>query len=354
MDLKKLKIGYLPYRTDLSSPGDRRRFAYYAKKRDLSFEVVQPGKKYDLVILSQKADLSVWSSRKDLEGTKIVYDFIDSYLAVPRKSLKGNLRGLAKFLSRQSKFLRLNHWSALETMCKNSDAVICSTQEQQNSISKFNKNVHLILDVHSAVTTNVKTNYKTNDVFNLVWEGLGVNVYSLAILKNVIAKLQKKYKIAFHVITDLEYKKYLGLYGKVNTAEIVKKDFNNIFLYEWTEETCSKIICESDLAVIPIDMVDPLVRGKPENKLLLFWRMGMPVISSATPVYVRATKAAGFPDMVCRTEDEWIETIEKYILSEEKRRAAGMAGKALADSSYSEEIILQKWDNLFASLFPNQ
>lgn len=350
MDFKKLKIGYVPYNSSLTKPGDRRRFVYYANKRNLNFEIAEPGKRYDVIILSQSADLSVWS-KKNLDGTKIVYDFIDSYLAVPRNSIKGNLRGLVKFLSRQSKFPRLNHWKALETMCLNSSAVICSTEEQRAQIQKFNKNVHLILDVHTAVTTNVKSNYQSGEVFNLVWEGLGVNVYSLNIIKNAISRLQQKYKIALHIITDLEFKNYLGLYGKIYTTDSIQKIFNNAFLYQWNEQMCSKIICESDLAIIPIDMIDPLVRGKPENKLLLFWRMGLPVISSATPAYVRAVNSAGLPDMVCKTEDEWVETIEKYLLSEEKRRKAGMAGKALADSQYNEMIILQKWDDLFSSLF---
>lgn len=351
MDYTKLKIGYVPYSNNFQKPGDRRRFIYYATKRNLSYEIADPNKKYDIIILSQSADLSVWIKRPK-DDTKIVYDFIDSYLAVPRNSLKGNLRGLAKFVFRRSKYPRLNHWKALEDMCKQSSAVVCSTDEQAKAISKFNNNVHVILDVHTSLTTSEKKDYKAGEIFNLVWEGLGFNVYSLSILKNVIARVQKKYRVNLHVVTDLEYKKYLGIFGKTKTEELLKKDFSNVTVYEWNEKTCAKIISECDLALIPIDMKDPLVRGKPENKLLIFWRIGVPAICSATPVYSRVMKKAGTPDMVCETEDEWVERIEACIQSEEKRRYAGQAGKKLAETDYNEESILKKWDTLFDSLYP--
>ena len=37
--LKKLKIGYVPMSRDLKHPGDRRRFLYYAKQRNINFEI---------------------------------------------------------------------------------------------------------------------------------------------------------------------------------------------------------------------------------------------------------------------------------------------------------------------------
>ena len=35
-------------------------------------------------------------------------------------------------------------------------------------------------------------------------------------------------------------------------------------------------------------MNDPMMVGKPKNKLLLFWRMGLPTLVSAIPSYKRA------------------------------------------------------------------
>ena len=42
------------------------------------------------------------------------------------------------------------------------------------------------------------------------------------------------------------------------------------------------LVTEADIAVIPIDLSDPVAQAKPENKLMILWRLGMPVIASAT------------------------------------------------------------------------
>ena len=48
-----------------------------------------------------------------------------------------------------------------------------------------------------------------------------------------------------------------------------------------------------DLAVIPLPLDRPLERGKPESKLVSFWRMGMPVVTSSTPAYRRVDGGGG-------------------------------------------------------------
>jgi len=107
-DLHSLRVGYVPYSESLAAPGDRRRFVPYARSRDLKFEIANPTQKYDVVVVAENADLSVWSEY-DKGGAKVVFDFIDSYLAIPRTDMKGRLRGLAKYVTGQSRHLRLDH-----------------------------------------------------------------------------------------------------------------------------------------------------------------------------------------------------------------------------------------------------
>ena len=347
MDLTKLRIGYVPYSQNYESPGDKRRFVYYANERNLNFEIADPSKEYDFVVLSQSADLSVWHDY-DLGGAKIVYDAIDSYLSIPRKEIKSRLRGLAKYISGKSKYLRLNQWKAIESMCLRADAVICSTEEQARDIKPFCNNVHQILDIHSSYK-GPKIDYKSGKVFNIVWEGLGDNVFQLKFLKSVFAELEKKHEIALHCVTDLSYLKYLGKYNKIYSSDVVKGLSKRVYIYEWNELMCSEIVRYSDLAVIPVDVTQSLAKGKPENKLLLFWRMGLPVITSATPAYERAMKKAGL-DMTCKNKKEWLDMLDKYIMSHESRQIAGIAGKRTADESYSKNNTLKQWDEVFESI----
>jgi hypothetical protein len=169
MDLKGVRIGYVPYSSPLTMPGDRRRFVNYASRRGVPIEIADPAQNYDVVVLSERADISVWC---DYGNGKIVYDLIDSYLAIPRSSITGRLRGLAKFLSGQSRHLRLDYWKAVERMCRRSDAVVCTTLEQKRDISPFCDNVHVILDSHSMVAHGKKEDYGAAQPFRIVWEGL--------------------------------------------------------------------------------------------------------------------------------------------------------------------------------------
>ncbi|HOD12733.1 MAG TPA: hypothetical protein PKO44_06530 [Candidatus Omnitrophota bacterium] len=347
-DFARLRIGYVPYSVYLSRPGDRRRFCYYANKRNIKFEIADPFKDYDIVVVTQKGDLGVWSNYRKGKA-KIVYDFIDSYLAIPRYDLKGILRGLAKVVAGENRYLKLNYWKAIEQMCQRSDAVICSTEEQKQDISKFCKNVHIVLDFHSSVVQEVKQDYSCRDIFNFVWEGLPCNIRSFYEINDVLMKLSEKKKVALHIVTDLEYYKYAGRYGHQQTSALTKKLSCDVHLHEWNEKTCSDLIRKCDLALIPISLNDSFAVGKPENKLLLFWRMGMPVVVSSTPAYERAMQQCGL-SMTCRTKSEWIETLVKYIDDENARREAGARGLIFAEKYYSEEIILDRWDKVFLSL----
>ena len=349
MNIADLQIGYVPLSKSFQAPGDRRRFIFYAQKNNLNFEIAEPTKKYDLVVLTQGADLSVWPYY-ERDGTKVIYDFIDSYLAASKNEIRGNLRGLAKYISGAHQNLVINHRSSIEAMCRRADAVICSTEEQARDISRFSMNVHQILDIQSTLNANIKTDYQSGDVFNIVWEGLGTNSYQVRTLKGVFAELQKKYKIALHLVTDVKYKKFLGKYWDIHALDVVSGLADQVFVYDWNELTCSGIITSCDLAVIPIDMSNPIAIGKPENKLLLFWRMGMPVITSATPVYKRVMNESNVR-MACQTEQEWYDNIEAMILSGSLRKRTGVAGNEFVQGRYSEARTLAEWERVINSCF---
>jgi len=348
MDFNKFRIGYVPCSNKLSLPGDRRRFCYYANKRNIKFEIAYPSKEYDFVVVTERGDKSIWN-KYGKGNARIVYDFIDSYLAIPPYDFKGVLRGLAKYIAGESRYPELNYWKAIEGMCNRADAVICSTEEQKQDILKFCKNVHIILDFHNSVVQKVKYDYFSSEVFNFVWEGLPYSIGSLFEIKDVLWQLKTKYKIALHIVTDLEYYKYMGRYGRQSTANLTRRLFDSVYLHEWNEKTCSAIITGCDMALIPISLNDPLAAGKPENKLLLFWRMGLPTVVSATPAYSRVMQRCGL-QMVCRTKGEWLETLEKYIKDKSARSEAGERGRTFAENHYSEEKILAQWDDVFKSI----
>ena len=346
---RRLKIGYVPMTHSLEKIGDRGRFCYYANKRNIKFEIADPDKTYDLVVVTHRGDLSIWS-QYDKGNSKIVYDIVDSYLAVPRSDIKGLLRGLAKFISRQNRYLQLDHWKAIQSMCKRADAVICGTQEQKEDILPFCSNTHIILDAQSTIARSQKEDYSSGETFNLVWQGLPENIIFFNEIKDVLQSIKSNYDIALHIITNLSYYQYLNKFKKRYAHEVAQKIFHPVYLYDWNEELCSKIITSCDLALIPMSLEDPFFRGKPENKLLLFWLMAMPAIVSATPAYSRAMAQADLT-MACRTQQDWYDTLETYIKDETARKEAGQKGQAFAEKQIGEKEILGRWDQLFNSIY---
>lgn len=347
MTFDGLRVAYVPLSLDFKHPGDCRRFARYASVRGLSVEIADPAEEYDLVVVSQGADLSVWG-RYAKPRAKIIYDFTDSYLAVSRRDPRGMLRGLAKFVTRQSRYLRLDHWKAIEDMCARADAVVCVTEEQKKDISEHCANVHIVLDIHNMYFGGKKT-YSSGEVFNLVWEGYPENLQAFYQIRDVLREIDSKRPLALHLITNLEFGRYMGKYVKQRTADIARDILPRSYIYEWNDLLCSPIVEACDLALLPIDLGTPLAKGKPANKLLIFWRMGMPTIVSASPALARTMRRAELP-MSCSSAQDWRESLNRYVFDAAARADAGRRGKAFAEANFSEEKLLAQWDGVFESV----
>jgi glycosyltransferase involved in cell wall biosynthesis len=341
------RIGYAPISASLEQPGDRRRFAAYARARNLPFELARPEERYDLVVLTQLADIGVWS---DYPHGKVVYDLVDSYLAIPRSDVRQWLRGPVWFAMGRYRRLRIDHWAAIQDMCRRADAVVCVTEEQRRDIQRYCPNVHIVLDVHTSVVRNVKEDYRCGDPFNLVWEGQAINISQFRQIHEVLRAISQRRPLVLNLVTDPDRPRLLGRFGRVQSLDQAREVFDSVRLHTWDEATWSEVIRGCDLAVIPIDLSDPFATGKPENKLLLLWRMGMPVLTSATPAYQRAMRDAGMEGLACRDQEEWMTAIERMIGDESLRRDVGVRGRVFAETHHGQEALLARWDAVFASL----
>ena len=348
MSIQNLKIGYVPLKDDLdSAPGDYRRFAHYAKVRGINYEIARFDKTYDVVIVTQGADITLW---RDYRHGIIIYDFIDSYLSIPKTNIKALLRGFAKYVAGQHKKLEFSYWNSIRKMCIRADVVICSTREQKDNILSYSSNVPIILDYHSNVVRNPKQDYKLEGgVVKLIWEGMPSNLYQLKLIKNTLLRLSKKYNIELNVATNISYYRFLGRYGLSSAKTEVENFFNNSVIHEWDKETISDIVRNCDIAIIPIDSKYLLTRSKPENKILFFWKMGIPVITSDIPSYSRTMKNVSF-NLLCKDETDWYDKLESLILDQKLRKNVAIEGKKYADSNFSTEAITKEWDKVFESV----
>lgn len=339
---KTLKIGWaVAADASLNIPAYRRRFGYYLKQRQFSWEIADIKKTYDLVVVHHSADITAW---KNYRKAKIIFDYNDNYLAAARTDIKGMGRGLAKYLFRQWSGLELDYRNAYVKMMKRADAIVCCTDEQEAEIKKYCSNVHQIADMQCDSDWTSKTDYGSGMTLNLVWEGLP-SFEGLKKSVPLLRSFQSKHDFALHLVTALKHAKYLRNLVRVHTKDEIANDLklNQIYLYEWNPYLFSHIVTSCDLAIIPIDMRNPFWVSKPGNKLLFFWRMGMPTLVDPTPAYVKLMNECGL-DMACNSSDEWMEKLERFSTDREARQSAGRHAKKFVDEYYSEKKLLAKWD----------
>lgn len=345
--LKEAKIGvcFNPYNPE--HPAFRRRIGYYLKSRGLRWERADFRKSYDVVLIHHSGDLTKW---KSYNKGKVVLDYNDDYLAGRITGFKGFGRGLAKFVSGRWSSLVLNYKAAYKSMIQRADAIVCCTEAQRVDVLAAGKKVFRILDMQSDANWRIKGDYVAGRPFNIVWEGLPM-FDGLRSIRDVIRKVGIDDGCALHLVTALVKYRHLENYWERPTKDEIARalPFRNVWLYEWNSVLFTRIVTACDLGVIPIDMGDPLWVSKPANKLLFFWRMGMPVLVSRTPAYQEMMEACGL-DMTCGSQEEWLEKLQLYMGDGEARRAAGERGLAFAQENYSEEKQLAQWDEVLRSV----
>ena len=338
--LNNLSIGYIPYSKSLNAAGDRRRFVFYAKESKLDFEIYSPNKKYDLVIATPQADPKLLLSLP--KKTKLVFDFADAYMAESPFSIRGLLRGLFRFYKGSSSKFYLNYKNAFIDIMKRSCVVICSSPEQKKIILPFCKNVKVILDSHINECYKVKKNFQVNNKLNIGWEGQHATIPSLLSLIKKISKTYLFEDINFHIVTD-DNPRQLDkmLYGNSVKQYLINKKYN-INFYPWSIENMNNLADLCDFAIIPVNLNNPMHLLKPENRLHLFWRLGLPVIASSTEANVRAMKKCNI-DLFARSSLEFIKKIESLRKSPEFICENSNLVLHYINSNFTTDYFLETW-----------
>jgi len=349
MKLGDARIGYAGYSRDFSVPGDRRRFAAYAQLKGISFEYAVLDRPYDLAYVTYSSDLPGWVARKRREGDrlKLMFELVDAYFNQTnsiRRLLKGSGRYLLGTDSRLSPDLR----RTLIGACEAADAVICSTEEQRETIRRYNRNLFLSFDNFADELGPPKTNYRRSGKLRIVWEGQSTTLPNLQVIREPLNDLRDK--VELHVVTDPLIHRYFGRFGAYPAMAALNGIECDKHFHGWDRETFSQVVTGCDVAVIPIDQSNALWWGKPENKLVLLWQLGMPVLTTATPVYRRVMEAAG-TDMSCATSAEWGAHLERLLgSSSEEVERIGRRCRSFAEQAYSTEQFASRFDQAFNAI----
>lgn len=351
--LQELSFGYIPYEIGAGSPGDRRRFPAFAEKLGLRWELYQSGREYDVIYVTSNADLTAFRRSSRDGKSKIVFEMVDSYLSVPDWEAKALIRGVGKWLFRRHRHLELSYRKTIAGMCKRADLVVCSTPEQRNQLRAFNKNVHDILDLHDELGEVARLGpvpgRRTIEIF---WEGLALSASQFSLVSDVLRRLSREHPLRLHVVTDLRYKPVNAPIPPWDTRRMLERILPDVrfHLAEWNPATVRALAAQCDIGIIPLRLDKPLYSNKPENKLLIMWRLGLPVVTSATPAYRRTMEAYGGPNWSCNCQDDWYYHLREAISNTEARSAAGEAGQRYALKAAGTDALLERWRRALETL----
>ncbi|HYG46441.1 MAG TPA: hypothetical protein VD846_00730 [Allosphingosinicella sp.] len=346
--LAEARIGYGGCSRDFSRPGDRRRFSAYARQRGLDYEYPELKRDYDLVVITQNADLTGWTARKRREGDRLrlVIDLVDPYFQQKRLDERV-LKGIGRFLEGRDSRLSTDFRRTLQRACRAADGVLCSTEEQRETILEYCPNVEISFDWFDDELGAPKRDFRRDGRLKLVWEGQAGTLRSIQTLRGPLNAL--KDKVELHVVTDPSVPRWYGRLGTLPATELLAGIECPVRLTDWRKETFSGHITAADLAVIPMDFSHPMFVQKPENKLVLLWKLGMPVLAAPTPAYRRTMAAAGL-DMICETERDWTERLEALADAPAERLAAlASRGHDHALGAYNEAAFRAPFDRMFSS-----
>ena len=349
--MRKLKIGYWPLSEDLKSAGDRRRVVFWAKARGHEI-VTDLRQNVDVIIASEKSDFN--SPAFANPKTPIIFDLIDAYLS-PLNSYDDLARGIAKRLSGQISGGVKPFSHHVKDFCLSVAAVICSSVEQEKVIRPYNLNTHIILDSHDEIPfIDAKLNKpKSGSEIRILSEGQPATIRGVQEISSTLTQLTRTNSLHFDFVTDESYFEFLDKYIKRRTLTLLKKDLGEIFprvsITPWTLTNLADTARRSSIAMIPSNLSVPMQLLKPENRLLIMWRLGLPCLTSSSPAYIRVTNQAGV-NGACKDPETWQLNFNRLLNDSSFAYNEIVRGQNYLSENHSHRILLEKWDRAIESV----
>lgn len=349
--MRKLQIGYWPLSKTLNSAGDRRRLIFWANARGHTV-VTDLNQSVDVIIASENSDFnSLHFTQKHIP---VIFDLVDAYLS-PLNPYDDLARGFAKRISGQISGGIKPFSQHIRDFCLRSNAVICSSIEQAAVIRPFNSNIHVILDSHEEIPLlkpRLISDLGTKRQ-QILWEGQPATIRGVAQISSILADLVKNNNLQFNFVTDERYFKIMNNYVQRNTMDLLKKDLgqisSHIQIIPWTLQNLVNSASISSAAMIPINLRVPIQQLKPENRLLIMWRLGLPCLTSKSPAYARVAKSAGV-NAVCDTPNDWRNKFMRLVSDPEFALEEVARGQEYLYTYHHQSILLKKWDLAISSV----
>ncbi|NTW53629.1 MAG: glycosyltransferase family 4 protein [Chlorobaculum sp.] len=206
---------------------------------------------------------------------------------------------------------------------KRSSLIFAGSEALKSYAEQYNRTVHLVPTAFS--TPPLATgNHHNGKTVTIGWIGIPSNLYFLKIIDHALRSVQEQHPgVRFSIMSK-------------RVPEDVKTEWE---LSEWSSENEKQWLAAIDIGIMPLTD-DEWCRGKCAFKLIQYMAYGKPVVASD----VGANKAAiahGVNGFLVKTDDGWIEALDRLILDKELRMNMGAASRTLHVEQYDRERVQQ-------------
>ena len=233
--------------------------------------------------------------------------------------------------------------------------MICSSIEQEKVITPYNQNTHVILDSHDEIPVlkPLHPNQMNSRELRILWEGQPATIRGVQQISSVLAQLSRSSNLHIDFVTDRNYYQFLGTHFERNTLTLLNRDLKEIHdkirIIPWSPTNLVETAKNSTAAMIPIDLSVPMQRLKPENRLLIMWRLGLPSLCSSSPAYIRVSDLAGTKS-TCKNERDWHVKFSNLLSDPIFAYDEIVRGQNYLREFHSKSVLLSKWDLAFKSV----
>jgi hypothetical protein len=337
-------IGYEGYSPGNSGIADRRRVLFWASIRGHAV-VSSRDPNADVVVVTSSGDLGYWARTKT--SKPIVIDVVDGLIGEQSRS-KDLFRGVGYWGTRRSSnLLPCSYRQLILEVARRSSKVVCSSPEQVTEWAKFQIKATDILDIHEEIPLleHPRASTEMNPI-EMFWEGLPATLGSMSVLKHFFeCNLDKNFKL--NILTNLNSFKYMNKYKKVDLDLVLRRQLQHSNLeinkVQWSPQMLIEYSRRSKFGVIPIFDLKGYSHLKAENRLLIMWRLGLPVLTSPLQSYSRVMRAAEI-DGICTNSTDWTVKLERLSYSADLRDEFIQKSRNYLEVNHRTEDVLEKWD----------
>lgn len=213
------------------------------------------------------------------------------------------------------------------------DHVLVGTPYLEETAKKYNDQT---MDI--PVTINTEIYRPTNRYLNqgpicIGWSGSHSTSAYLHLLDKVLRDLNQRHNFKILVIGDPTF----------------KIDGLSVEAMQWMEPTEVRDLTRIDIGLYPLPD-DPWVYGKSGGKALQYMALGIPTVATAIGANFRVIED-GVSGFLVKTDEEWIERLERLIVSPDLRKAIGQAGRERVEKYYSVNVKKPTYLNILKQVY---